>query len=153
MAEATRFMYTNYRGEYAVREVMPIEITYGATEWHPEPGWLLRAFDHERGEERQFALKDCDFSLQGHARNVGPDQQGRVWMHVEEGLALSKASMTRFIMFCVLSNVEIGTIWPFNRAYHGSLVCASVRLKPDQFEAFEKATGGKLRTPPKLNLN
>lgn len=74
-------------------------------------------------------------------------------MHCEEGLSLTKASMARFMMFCLKNNVEIGNVYPFNPRYHGSAVLASVRLRPDQIKAFEAETGGKLRRPPRPSLN
>lgn len=49
--------YTNYRGERAVRRVVPWEIIWGANEWHPEPQWLLRAYDPEKKAPREFAMK------------------------------------------------------------------------------------------------
>jgi hypothetical protein len=74
-------------------------------------------------------------------------------MHCEEGLSMSKASMTRFVMFCLTNNVKIGEIHPFNYRYRNSQVSASVRIRPDQFKDFEAETGGKLRKPPKISLN
>lgn len=50
--------YRNYRGEVSDRTIMPISVRYGATEWHPEPQWLLRAWDVDKGAEREFALSD-----------------------------------------------------------------------------------------------
>lgn len=50
--------YLNWRGERAVRTCSPMAIRHGVTEWHPEPGWLLRAIDSERGAEREFSLAD-----------------------------------------------------------------------------------------------
>ena len=81
------------------------------------------------------------------------DIYGRVWMHCESGLALTKASMARFMMFVLKNKVEIGTIYAFNPRYERSLVLASVRLKPEQFEAFERETGGMLREPIQVQLN
>lgn len=81
------------------------------------------------------------------------DPAGRVWMHCEEGLSLSKASMSRFIMHCLSNNIEIGDIHPFNYRYRNSQVSASVRLRPDQFEDFERETKGKLRKPPRISVN
>lgn len=81
------------------------------------------------------------------------DVYGRVWMHCEEGLAMTKASAARFLMFCLKNRVEIGSVDAFAPEYHGCQVSAAVRLRRDQFEAFEKETGGKLRTPPKISLN
>jgi len=82
-----------------------------------------------------------------------PDLHGRVWMHCESGLSLTKASMTRFIMHVLENRIEIGQIYAFNPKYKGSLVLATLLLRPDQFEKFEKATGGKLRKPPVIHLN
>ena len=82
-----------------------------------------------------------------------PDHSGREWMHCEEGLALNKASLARFMLFCLSNNVEIGSVHAFNPRYRNSLVLASVRLHPDQFKRFEAETGGRLRTPPKIKLN
>lgn len=82
-----------------------------------------------------------------------PDYAGRVWMHCEEGLSLSKASMSRFVMHCLTNNIEIGDIYPFDFRYPRSQVSASVRLRPEQFAEFEAQTGGKLRKPPRISLN
>lgn len=51
-----RFPYKNHRGEHGHRRVSPIRIWFGSTEWHPEPQWLLRAFDLDKDAERDFAL-------------------------------------------------------------------------------------------------
>ena len=89
-----------------------------------------------------------------YAENVEkPDYAGRVWMHCEEGLTLSKASMSRFVMFCLTNNIKIGDIHPFNYRFRNSQVSATVLLRLDQFTAFESETGGKLRNPPKISLN
>ena len=74
-------------------------------------------------------------------------------MHCEEGLSLSKASMSRFVMHCLLNDIEIGQIHSFNRNYRNSQVTASVKLRPDQFAEFEEETKGKLRKPPLVSLN
>lgn len=50
--------YTNYRGETAVRRIIPMEICYKSTVWHPEPQWVLEAFDIDKDAHRSFALKD-----------------------------------------------------------------------------------------------
>jgi hypothetical protein len=81
------------------------------------------------------------------------DPYGRVWMHCEQGLNFSKASMARFMMFCLGNNVEIGSIHAFNSNHPRCQVSASVRLKPSQFAAFESETGGKLQKPATIKLN
>lgn len=51
------FTYTNHRGVTAVRRVTPTSVYYGTTEHHPEPCWLLRAFDHDKQSVRDFDLR------------------------------------------------------------------------------------------------
>lgn len=50
--------YTNWRGKRSERLIQPVAIRFGATEWHPEPQWLLDAVDIEKAEDRTFAMKD-----------------------------------------------------------------------------------------------
>ena len=57
-AQKVKILYTNYRGETAVRSILPLKIWYGSTDWHPESQWLLDAIDFEKGANRSFALKD-----------------------------------------------------------------------------------------------
>lgn len=61
-SQAIDFGYTNWRGEEAQRRAIPVGITWGKTEWHPEEGWLLEAIDLDKNAPRQFALADCDFT-------------------------------------------------------------------------------------------
>ncbi len=66
---------------------------------------------------------------------------------------MSKPSLARFMTYCLQNRVEIGQIGAFQARYARSLVIATVRLKPEQFEAFERETGGKLSEPPNIALN
>jgi len=50
--------YTNWRKETGSRLIIPESISFGSTEWHPEPQWLLRALDVEKKQPRDFALND-----------------------------------------------------------------------------------------------
>lgn len=52
------FMYTNWRGETARRIAILTDIYFGETDYHPEPQWLVKGTDLERGEVRIYALKD-----------------------------------------------------------------------------------------------
>jgi predicted DNA-binding transcriptional regulator YafY len=56
--QAVKLTYTNWRGETSGRTIVPLSIWYGSTDWHPEPQWLIKAIDMEKGAERDFALKD-----------------------------------------------------------------------------------------------
>lgn len=53
-----KILYTNWRGETAVRKIIPKEIVFASTEWHPEEQWLLVAFDVDKQADRSFAIKD-----------------------------------------------------------------------------------------------
>jgi hypothetical protein len=53
--------YKNWRGKTSLRKVIIKSFRFGTTEWHKEPGWLMRAWDVEKQAEREFALADCDF--------------------------------------------------------------------------------------------
>lgn len=69
-AQPILMIYRNWRGEVAQRRIRPAGLPYwGTTKWHPEPGWLLPAIDAEKGEYRDFAMKDCDFTI---ARQAEP---------------------------------------------------------------------------------
>lgn len=48
--------YTNWRGVRSKRRVLPVGIMFGVTEWHPEPQWLLVAFDYDKQAERSFSF-------------------------------------------------------------------------------------------------
>lgn len=64
IAEATQITmtYRNWRGEVSQRTIRPVALWFGRTDWHPEPGWLLTAWDCDKGDRRDFALADCQFA-------------------------------------------------------------------------------------------
>jgi len=51
-------LYRNHRYVTSWRRVKPASIYFGANQWHPEPQWLLRADDLDKGDLRDFAMKD-----------------------------------------------------------------------------------------------
>lgn len=51
-------VYTSHRGETAIRKVIPREVWFGVSPYHHRPQWFLKAFDVDKGEERDFAM--CD---------------------------------------------------------------------------------------------
>lgn len=54
--EPVTVTYRNWRGEIAERQIRPIRMWFGSTEWHPEPQWLITALDVAKDAERDFAL-------------------------------------------------------------------------------------------------
>ena len=56
--KVVHIVYTNYKGETGVRKILPKELKFGSSDYHPEPQWLLTAFDVDKQAERTFAVKD-----------------------------------------------------------------------------------------------
>lgn len=73
IGQAVALTYTNWRGETSERTILPFSIWYGSTDWHPEPQWLLKAIDMEKGAERDFALKDFGHPAPLDAERVRED--------------------------------------------------------------------------------
>jgi predicted DNA-binding transcriptional regulator YafY len=48
--------YTNWRGRREKRTIRPRWLWFGSTEYHPEPQWLLCAFDRDKEADRDFAM-------------------------------------------------------------------------------------------------
>ena len=56
--KAVTVEYKNWQGETGKRKIVPMKITWGATEWHPKEQWLLKVWDLDRNDFRMFALTD-----------------------------------------------------------------------------------------------
>jgi hypothetical protein len=50
--------YTNWRGERALRRIIPLSIAFENNEYHPETQWLMEAVDVDKGKIRTFAMRD-----------------------------------------------------------------------------------------------
>lgn len=50
--------YKNYKGIISIRKIYPDKVWYGSTEFHPEPQFLLCAYDVDKNDYRNFALSD-----------------------------------------------------------------------------------------------
>ena len=48
--------YKNYEGKVQWRTILPIELWYGSTEWHPAEQWFIKAYDPTKDAQRDFAL-------------------------------------------------------------------------------------------------
>jgi 8-oxo-dGTP pyrophosphatase MutT (NUDIX family) len=57
-SKTMEILYTNYKGETAWRKIFPLQLWFGKTAWHPKEQWLLKAFDLEKQEPRDFAVQD-----------------------------------------------------------------------------------------------
>jgi len=49
--------YTNHKGERREREIVPEEIEFRSTPYHPERQWVLQAWDVEKKARRTFPLR------------------------------------------------------------------------------------------------
>jgi predicted DNA-binding transcriptional regulator YafY len=50
--------YINYRGQRALRRIMPEKVFFGVSNWHQGEQWFLLAEDLDKHELREFAMKD-----------------------------------------------------------------------------------------------
>ena len=70
--------YRNWRGEIGERTIKPRQVFFGATDWHPEPGWLLEAWDCDKQALRDFALADCQFADLARPSQAGDERVARL---------------------------------------------------------------------------
>lgn len=56
--------YTNWRGETSDRRLILGAVRFGSTDWHPDPTWLINAFDLDHPAQiwKEFDLTKCDFT-------------------------------------------------------------------------------------------
>lgn len=54
--QVIRVRYRNWRGEVAVRSILPLRVYWGCNMYHVEPQWLLECTDMQNGENRDFAM-------------------------------------------------------------------------------------------------
>lgn len=52
------FTYKNWRGETGRRRAEPRSIRFGTSPYHTEPQWLMSAIDLDKGQLREFAMRD-----------------------------------------------------------------------------------------------
>lgn len=55
---AVKVRYKNWKGEVAIRNIIPLEVFYGSTEYHREEQWFMRVWDLDKENFRNYALKD-----------------------------------------------------------------------------------------------
>ena len=63
MDESITMRYTNYKGVTSMRDIKPLLVYVGSTDWHTGTQYLLKAWDYGKEAERDFSLKDCDFAF------------------------------------------------------------------------------------------
>ena len=50
--------YTNWRGVRSVRRIVPVGVWFGSSRWHPEDQFFMSAWDVDKAEMRDFAIRD-----------------------------------------------------------------------------------------------
>ena len=73
------FRYRNWQGSVDVRNVIPLRIYWGATEHHPEPQWLMEAYDLDKQDARCFAMSGILFTVVPTADEPSPDVVKAGW--------------------------------------------------------------------------
>lgn len=58
MNKIVTILYINWRGVESERRIIPQELYFTSNEWHKEEQWLLKAWDLDKEDYRNFAMKD-----------------------------------------------------------------------------------------------
>jgi len=58
MLSKYEFTYTNWKGETKTRKAQFFRLAFGATEYHPEPQFLIHGLDLDKNKTRTYALRD-----------------------------------------------------------------------------------------------
>lgn len=74
-----KLTYTNWRGETGERQITPMGLWYGTSEWHPEPQWFLDVFDHDKNARRDYALAGFGPAPGGWIVGNGDGTRWRTW--------------------------------------------------------------------------
>jgi hypothetical protein len=53
--------YLNHRGEISIRTIIPTYFGWGKNDYHPEPTFLLDAYDLDKRAHRTFAMNNVLF--------------------------------------------------------------------------------------------
>ena len=55
---SVKVLYKNWEGITAIRNIIPLKIWYGKTQWHKTSQWLIKVYDIDKKAERDYAMKD-----------------------------------------------------------------------------------------------
>ncbi|MDP3881461.1 MAG: hypothetical protein Q8Q31_01130 [Nanoarchaeota archaeon] len=55
---AMEVVYRNYKGEVKDRKIIPLKIYYGHNEYHTGDQWLLKVWDLDKRDYREYAFRD-----------------------------------------------------------------------------------------------
>lgn len=83
--------YVNWRGETQTRRFVPLELFWGASEWHPEPQHLLKAYDLDRRTERTFAMSGFVTPWSGPPSADAPADESQELSREREPVAVEEA--------------------------------------------------------------
>jgi len=53
-----KIKYKNWKGEIGIRNIVPLFMRYGHTDFRKEDQWLLSAWDVDKDAERTYAIMD-----------------------------------------------------------------------------------------------
>lgn len=82
-------------------------------------------------------------------------RKGAKWWHSDDyaSPSLRPSSLGEFFFHVLSAGAHIGTVWPFNAKFRGSVVIVTVYMTDAQREHIESATRYRFRPPPKITLN
>jgi hypothetical protein len=55
-----KIVYKNWKNIVSTRNIIPICTWFGKSKYHLEEQWFIKAFDIDKNEERDFAMRDIE---------------------------------------------------------------------------------------------
>lgn len=74
--------YRNWRGEVAERTITPLRVWFGSTDWHPDPQWLLTAWDAEK--VKPLVWTRADLTAWGENAKAGLISYNLTWTYRDD---------------------------------------------------------------------
>lgn len=106
--------YTNHKGVMSRREVIPIRLWYGTSNWHAGEQDFLAAYDCARDDIRDFAVADIhswEESMRSHLPHMMESRRSPQWRRVRNMHLETQAECQA----CgVRKNLEVHHVLPFH---------------------------------------
>lgn len=106
--------YTNHKGVRFSREIVPIRLWYGTSNWHSGEQYFLAAFDIAKDDVRDFAVADIhswEEAVRSHLPHLMESRRSPHWRRVRSEHLLKHQSCAA----CgVTKNLEVHHILPFH---------------------------------------
>lgn len=91
--EVVEVTYTNWKGKTDVRRLILGQVRFGTSEWHPEPTYLISAFDLDHAAQiwKEYDLCQMDFTTTGEREAALREAAAKITDHGSRNDVYSKS--------------------------------------------------------------